>query len=246
LSVYTDWVLRSVNLPAVMSTSPTLDPLERNTLWDRAYASLRSALMAGRFAPGQRIVLRDVAEQLDISLTPVRDAVNRLIAERVLERGGVGQGGGATVPLLRADQFAQLMAVRASLEGAATAEAVKNMTPALLDKIEQALIEMERSVNDKRSVGYLEAHYRFHFNIYESCKMPIMLEMIESVWLRCAPTLRLGLPDYTPSLSRYPFHVAAFEALRDGDGERAADAVRSDISSARDDICTLLGRTERN
>ena len=38
---------------------PSLAPLERNTLWDSAYASLRTALMEGRLAPGQRIVLRD-------------------------------------------------------------------------------------------------------------------------------------------------------------------------------------------
>ena len=105
------------------TTLPPLVPLERNTLWDSAYVSLRTALMEGRLAPGQRIVLRDVAERLGISLTPVRDAVNRLIAEHVLERGGVGQGGGATVPLLSADQFRQLMAVRASLEPGATVAA---------------------------------------------------------------------------------------------------------------------------
>ena len=61
------------------SVLPPLTPLQRNTLWDSAYASLRAALMEGRLAPGQRILLRDVADRLGISLTPVRDAVNRLI-----------------------------------------------------------------------------------------------------------------------------------------------------------------------
>jgi DNA-binding GntR family transcriptional regulator len=73
-------------------------PVERDTLWDRAYAAIKSDLLAGRLAPGDRLVLRQVADDLGISLTPVRDAVNRLIAERVLEHGGLGQGGGAIVP----------------------------------------------------------------------------------------------------------------------------------------------------
>src|SRR5688500_18343096 len=100
---------------------PRLKPVERSTLWDGAYASLKSALLAGRLAPGERLVLRKVADDLGISLTPVRDAVNRLIAEKVLERGSVGPAGGAIVPLLTADQFSQLMTVRSSLEPMAAA-----------------------------------------------------------------------------------------------------------------------------
>ena len=72
--------------------------INKDTLWDKAYLSLRSALLAGKFVPGERIILRKVAQDLGISLTPVRDAINRLAAENVLERGGVGQGGGASVP----------------------------------------------------------------------------------------------------------------------------------------------------
>ena len=70
-----------------MTSLPRLDTLQRDTLWDRAYRALKSALLEGRFAPGERIVLRDVANDLGISLTPVRDAVNRLTAEKILDRG---------------------------------------------------------------------------------------------------------------------------------------------------------------
>src|SRR3954452_1517729 len=95
---------------------PRLKSVEHGPLWDRAYVSLKSALLAGRLAPGERLVLRKVADDLGISLTPVRDAVNRLVAEKVLEHGGLGPAGGAVVPLLNADQFSQLMTVRSSLE----------------------------------------------------------------------------------------------------------------------------------
>ncbi len=64
-----------------------LSPIDKNTLWDLAYSELKKALLSGKFEPGQRIILREVAGELGISLTPVRDAVNHLIAERVLDRG---------------------------------------------------------------------------------------------------------------------------------------------------------------
>jgi DNA-binding GntR family transcriptional regulator len=185
-----------------------------------------------------------VAEQLKISLTPVRDAVNRLVAERVLERGSVGQGGGAAVPLLSADQFRQLMEVRAALEPVAAAASVQHATAIELDRVEIDLKSMHAAIRDHRTEDYLAAHYRFHFGIYALCRMPIVMEIIESSWLRCAPTLLLGLPGYRPSLKRYPFHVAALKALRAGRAEDAAAAIRSDIESARDDICAALERTE--
>ena len=72
--------------------STRLIPIERDTLWNRAYVALKSALLAGKFAPGEKIVLRQVADELRISLTPVRDAVNRMIAEKILERGSVEIG----------------------------------------------------------------------------------------------------------------------------------------------------------
>jgi DNA-binding GntR family transcriptional regulator len=221
-----------------MSALARLEPLPRSTLWDSAYASLRTALMEGRLKPGQRIVLRDIADQLGISLTPVRDAVNRLVAERVLERGSVGQGGGATVPLLDADQFGQLMAVRSGLEPLAAEAALKHATPEQLDEIEDALHAMQRAA-EKRPDAYLAEHHRFHFGIYALCRMPIVMEIIEGAWLRCAPTLTLTLPR-APDLKRYPLHLATMKALREGDGTAAAAAIRADIESARDDVCRLL------
>ena len=223
-----------------MTSLPRLQPLDRDTLWDRAYAALKDALLNGRFAPGERIVLRDVAEDLGISLTPVRDAVNRLVAERILERGGSGHGGGASVPRLDADQFSQLMTVRSSLESAATAAACPRAQQVHLDRIELSLIEMKRSVEENRSKQYLDAHYQFHFGIYEISGMPIVQAIIENAWLRCGPVLTLALPEYIPGLKRYNFHVDALACLRKGDGAGAAAAIRSDIESARNDICLLL------
>lgn len=223
-----------------MGTVARLQPIDRDTLWDRAYASLKSALLAGRFPPGARIVLRDVADDLGISPTPVRDAVNRLVAERILERGTSGQGGGATVPVLDVDQFVQLMTVRSRLEDIATRAAAAHATDDALAGIAARLAEMKRSVKEKRVADYLDAHYRFHFGIYRLSTQHVILEMIENVWLRCGPALTLALPDYIPSLKRYPLHVQALDALRAGDGDAAARAIVADIDSACADLAPLI------
>jgi DNA-binding GntR family transcriptional regulator len=77
------------------------------------------------------------------------------------------------------------------------------------------------------------------------CQMPIVQEIIESTWLRCAPTLTLALPENIPGLKRYASHVATVKALRRHDGDAAAAAIRADIESARSDIGAMLRERAR-
>jgi DNA-binding GntR family transcriptional regulator len=225
-------------MPSISKGS--LKPLNKDTLWDKAYLSLRSALLAGKFAPGERIILRKVAQDLGISLTPVRDAINRLAAENVLERGGVGQGGGASVPLFTSSEFDQLMTIRSSLEPLAGEAAAKNATKAEINEISSLLNEMRNLAETGNLVSYLNAHYKFHFGIYKLANQPILVQAIEGAWLRCGPTLNLALPDYKPGQKRHKYHLAALNALKKGDGLAVARAIKADIDSARQDICSLL------
>lgn len=225
-----------------MPSSPKvgLKLINKDTLWDKAYLSLRSALLAGKFVPGERIILRKVAQDLGISLTPVRDAINRLAAENVLERGGVGQGGGAAVPLLTSSEFDQLMTIRSSLEPLAAETAAKNASKAEINEISKLLDEMRDLAETGNLASYLDAHYKFHFGIYKLAKQPILIQAIEGAWLRCGPTLNLALPEYKPGQKRHKHHLAALTALKKGDGVAVARAIRADIESARLDICSLL------
>jgi hypothetical protein len=214
--------------------------INKDTLWDKAYLSLRNALLAGKFVPGERIILRKVAQDLGISLTPVRDAINRLAAENILERGGVGPSGGASVPLLNANEFDQLMSIRSSLEPLAAEAAAKNATQAEIAEISKLLIQMRGLAETGNLASYLDAHYKFHFGIYKLANQSILLQAIEGAWLRCGPTLNLALPAFKPGQKRHKYHLAALNALKKGDGVAVARAIRADIDSARSDIFNLL------
>lgn len=213
---------------------------DNGALGNQAYDALKSALMAGQLAPGERVVMRQVAASFGMSLTPVRDAINRLMAERVLEHGGLGQSGGARVPLVDAAQFQQLMMVRASLEPDVAAAAAGVATSAELDAVEAQLKLMQDAVRRGEVARYFEAHWRFHFGIYALARMPVVMEIVEGIWLRSAPTLTLASHGSRPSLRRFPMHTQAVAALRAGDAAGVAQAIRSDIDSARRDIGALL------
>jgi len=71
-----------LNLPAALNL---VEPLERQTLGERAYAKLADLLISGRLAPGEKLSLRAAADVLGVSIMPVREAVSRLVADGALE-----------------------------------------------------------------------------------------------------------------------------------------------------------------
>jgi len=70
-----------LNFPAALN----LEPLDRQTLGERAYARLADLLISGRLAPGEKLSLRAAADVLGVSIMPVREAVSRLVADKALE-----------------------------------------------------------------------------------------------------------------------------------------------------------------
>ena len=91
--------------------------VEHVSLTTQVLREIRSAVVFGPYlAPGARLTFRDVAQRLNASVTPVREALLQLVAERVLS---VGPGRTITVPILTRAQFLELRVVRIVLEGLA-------------------------------------------------------------------------------------------------------------------------------
>ncbi len=88
-----------MNLPAALHL---VEPLDRQTLGERAYAQLADLLISGRLAPGEKLSLRAAADVLGVSIMPVREAVSRLVADRALE---VAPNRAVRVPMMTAAQF---------------------------------------------------------------------------------------------------------------------------------------------
>ena len=107
----------ALNLPAALNL---VEPLDRQTLGERAYAQLADLLISGRLAPGEKLSLRAAADVLGVSIMPVREAVSRLVADKALE---VTPNRAVRVPLMSAAQFRDLTKVRIAIEGHAAAQA---------------------------------------------------------------------------------------------------------------------------
>lgn len=223
---------RSANKAAASA----LQPVERETLWDRVYVQLRDALFAGKFEPGVRLVLRDLADSLGTSITPVRDAVSRLVASGVLIQG---PRNAAFVPDVGAENLSHLIIVRTELEGRAAWEAARNSNEKVVAELEKLLARMRKLISDRKLAAYLDLHRQFHFGIYEMAGIPILYEMIEGLWLRCGPVLSFVIPDYVYQLKGTDHHLKLLEALRRSDPAMAKAEIVADIEEAAQYLLSL-------
>jgi DNA-binding GntR family transcriptional regulator len=207
-----------------------LGRIERETVQERVYAILRDKLMRGAFAPGQKLKIADLAGALGTSAMPVRDAFNRLAAERAVE---ATPNRGVRVPALSKQALEDLRETRFAVEGLAVERAALHMDGETLANLRR-LIDAQ-SVTDAKHVSEssAEENRAFHFTIYRQSRSTVLLPIIESLWLQCGPYLRIASEMYDGREGRgIDFHVEIVDALERGDGATARLALQSDIGRA--------------
>ncbi|MGO4319830.1 GntR family transcriptional regulator, partial [Agrobacterium sp. MCAB5] len=104
-----------------------MQPGEMGSLSARIYTKLREGLIVGSFAPGERLLMQELAERLGTSVTPVREACLRLVSEQAFE---LRSGRFVVVPELSQDRYVQIKVIRTALEGLAAELAVENVSAA--------------------------------------------------------------------------------------------------------------------
>jgi DNA-binding GntR family transcriptional regulator len=217
---------------------PEFSPVDKDTLHERVYGELRTALMTGQFVPGQSITIRALAKAFGTSAMPVREALRRLVAEQALQ---ILPNRSVIVPRMTRERLEDLRRVRVELEGMAAAQAARHITADELDKLARLLDEMCAAAKNAGPRGYNLQNQDFHFTIYAAARSAVLLPIIESLWLQIGPVLTLLSTD--PAVSMIfaeKHHTKALAALRAGDGPGAREAIASDISEAADHLLDFV------
>lgn len=213
-----------------------LKPLpQRETLGDHVFRQIKEMLLTGRVMPGELLSLRSTAEALGVSMMPVRQAVYQLVADRALE---VAPNRSVRVPTLSASQFREITTIRLEVEGFAVMRAVPLATHELI----RSLRAMNRSLSRKMDAGGDAApgeaillNKQLHFSLYAASDMPMLVNIIESLWLRIGPILNYDLRSgsaRTRNKTAVAHHEAMISALERGDAAAARQALHDDIESA--------------
>jgi DNA-binding GntR family transcriptional regulator len=197
-----------------------------DNLQERLYQRIREGLLAGRFQPGERLKIRDLAAAWGTSPMPVRAALQRLVAEGALE--GEPQRS-VRVPLMTRERYQNIFQVRLGLEGLAVELATPHLTPADMAELRECVQRMDVAIEQRQVQDYLEANSRFHLHLYGACGNPVLLRSIESLWLQIGPFFNRLFTGADLSLRLNDFHEEAFAAIEAGDAKTARKAMEQDL-----------------
>lgn len=204
----------------------------------QVYDALREAMMSGRFRPGEAVSLRPVAEALGAGLTPVREALRRLESEGGLTAQGANRI--LTVPTMTRTELFEVRDIRLQLEGMACEAAAERMDRTHLRLIRNACELMQKAADARAFDQYLAFNWRFHLLIYRASGRGVLCGLIEGLWMRVGPLIRLGLDRPGHLEQSMACHWIAEEALRRGDAAAAREAVTRDIAGAAADLGAAL------
>ncbi|KRR07938.1 GntR family transcriptional regulator [Bradyrhizobium jicamae] len=209
---------------------------------DQVYRHLRDSVMAGRFAPGQRLTIRGLAEALGSSPMPVREALRRLQAEGAFEFSDTAR---LSVVELSGSQLRDVRDARVALEGLLAERAASRMTGVDDSEITQLYDRLQAAADAVDVPGYLSANFAFHRRIYEIAQAPIILGAVENFWVLIGPCFVLVAPDATHLRRSMDAHRRILDALMHRDGPAARAAVTDDIMQAANSLSRVIDKPEK-
>ncbi len=182
--------------------------------------ALRELITDRQLSPGTPLRQRDLAEQFDVSYTPVREALRRLEAEGLVARD-VHRG--ASVAQTESDELAENFRILAALEALAGTLAVPKISDSDIAEIED--LHQQVAACDPAGGRLSELNRRLHFRIYECARSPMLLLLMRLLWRSFPAGPQAGRP-HAESVRQ---HAQLIAALKRRDGEQVAAVIREHV-----------------
>ncbi|UHS63304.1 GntR family transcriptional regulator [Agrobacterium vaccinii] len=203
---------------------PEFATLEYENLNSAVYGKLCDALIRGQFQPGDRLKIRDLAEQFGTSVTPIRDAILRLTNDEALIFRSPRD---IRIPEMSESRYREIRAIRIRLEGLAAETAAQVATSADILALEQILQENEAALEEGDRLKGTQLNQAFHFMLPQIAGLPVLNGILRRLWLQMGPHISdaylLG------GRSMIDHHYPVIEALKRHDSPAASMAIVDDI-----------------
>lgn len=196
------------------------------------YRALRKRVLFGELQPGEPVTIQGLTETLGVGMTPVREALRRLTAEGALTFLGNRR---IAVPVLDLQAVDELLTARRALEPELARRAAARITEDDLERLTETDARLDRAIQRGDVGQYLIENHLFHAQLYALAQAPILSEVVDRLWLRFGPSLRVvcgqfgtrNLPDR---------HKDVLVALSRKDAVAAAAAMEADVVQGMDQI----------
>ncbi len=206
------------------------------TLAEKAFDTLHSAIVTGRLRPGARLPIEELAEVLEMSPMPIREAVRRLdaggLVENIPHRG-------ARVTELSVTDLQEVYEVRLALETLAIRRAAERFSPARAEAAGGRLAALAQ-MSDDTSAATSVAHTDFHFALYDAADSAWLLRLVRPLW-ETSERYCLEVPECRQLAARAGEHEAILDACIAHDADRAARALRAHLLRTANVIAEAMG-----
>lgn len=200
--------------------------IQSQSLSAQIYQRLKYQLMSARLHPGDRLKIRDLAQSLGTSETPVREALLQLVQNGALE---MKPGYYIRVRRLTLAEYMELREIRLLLEPRAAVSALPHIDDAFIAELEQRHGALVKAEQEKDYPAALLANYEFHFLLYRRSGMPQLIEILERLWVKTGPLLNLLYPYGHPTYDGLHQHLNVISALKARDETALAHAITEDL-----------------
>jgi DNA-binding GntR family transcriptional regulator len=201
------------------------------------YQLLRNNLMCGRIEPGIALTIRGLAQILEVSPMPVREALHRLACESAVE---VKNNRRVIVPAMTAEKFRELSDLRILLETHAAEGALPYINEADIAALEQIDARIDEAIDSNDVDNISLRNQAFHRYLYQANPFQISVPLIESLWLQLGPFSRIAISKLEKAYL-VDRHVEALEALRQRNLFGLRRAIEADIRDGIASINTVEG-----
>lgn len=227
-------------LPRRRATRPASTPAARTSLVEQAYQAIRGRILDNAYPPGHQALESELAEELGISRTPVREALIRLQKEGLVEV--VPRHGMRVLPVSPAD-MAEIYTVLTALEcAAAELVAARGPSDAELKPLTEATRDMDRALKADDLDAWAAADERFHRTLAELAGNRMLLETIGNFWDRAHRARMVTLRLRPKPVNSTREHMLLVERLRAGDARGAVDVNRAHRARASRELLDLFER----
>lgn len=225
--------------------STVTDVADKSTLSETVYSAVRTAILGGQLRPGQRLKVSDLAAEHGVSLNVVREALNRLTGEQLAR---AEPKIGFAVTNLSLEDLADLVEVRAAIEGTALRWAIRHGDMAWESQIVAAHYRLANTPGEPPALtnDWIRAHSDFHAQILSASGSPRMREITRSLSDSAEIYRRWSLSLAEPRRDLAREHAELVKATLARDAERAVSALTAHIEQTRNTIITNVAADAAN
>ena len=192
---------------------------------EQVYRTLREKILYGELAPGQAVTIYGLVDELDVGMTPVREAIRRLTADGALTFQGNRR---VCLPEIRQQDFTDLIFVRRMIEPKLAVLGAAKATEAIIDEMRAIDDKVNLAITQGNVGDYMKYNHQFHFTLYACAQSDLLYGLVSTLWLRYGPLYRVISGKWgTAQLA--DCHDETIAALMAGDADAVGKAILEDI-----------------